>query len=285
MEKLHVASITMNSRSDKALNVATAVNYIEKAADLGARWVLLPELFSFHGPYDDLTLAAEPESGPLSIQLSSLAQKLGITIFAGTVPELPESATKQGAATHKNLKTKVYNTLFAYSPSGEIIAKYRKIHLFNLRGEAGTPSYDEGAGFLPGDVIVTTMIDGWRVGFATCYDLRFPGFFYRMTAKQPVDIIIVPSAFTKKTGEAHWQLLLQARAVECQCFIFSSNQTGIHSPGKESFGHSMIIDPWGKIIANSHSECGIIDAVIQASEIASTRAKLPALENRRHDVY
>jgi predicted amidohydrolase len=285
MDHLHVASVTMTSRSDKPLNIATACSYIEQAALLGAKWILLPELFSFHGPYDDLPGAAEPENGPLSTKMAELARKLNVTIFAGTVPELPENSPKQGSSANKLLKTKVYNTLFVYSPTGDLVAKYRKIHLFNLQGEAGSPTYNEGAGFLPGDAIVTTMINGWRVGFATCYDLRFPGLFYRMTAKQPVDIIVIPSAFTKKTGAAHWQLLLQARAVECQCYILSANQTGEHSPGKESFGHSMIIDPWGQILANSKFDIGVIDAVIHKSEIASIRSKLPALENRRHDVY
>lgn len=286
MQDLTLAAITMNSRSDKALNVEVAIEHVRRAAAAGAKWILLPEVFSYHGPYDRLAEMAEPEQGPLNQRLAALAKELGVTIFAGSVPELPSPGEQRAKdSTSSSSVTRVYNTQYVFGPTGDLIAKYRKVHLFNLTGEGESPTYNESMGYLAGNQIVTAVIDGWRVGFATCYDLRFPAFFYQMTAKTPVDILVVPSAFTKKTGEAHWQLLLQARAVECQCFLFSANQTGEHSPGKESFGHSLIIDPWGKILADSGLDTGIIYRTVSKAELGTVRGRLPALDNRRSDLY
>jgi len=165
------------------------------------------------------------------------------------------------------------------------MAKYPKIHLSNLIGEDGTPRYTESAGYLAGDQPVAVTIDGWRLGLTICYDLRFPELFESLTKGGSPDVYAVPSAFTKMTGAAHWELLLRARAVERQCYIFAANQTGVHAPEKESFGHAMVVDPWGQVLASTGTEPGIATAVVEKQRIGEVRAKLPALANRRGAIF
>ena len=155
-----------------------------------------------------------------------------------------------------------------------------KTHMFNLLEKDGTPKYCESDGFIPGKGPASCTIEGLRVGYAICYDLRFANFFDKMAESGTPDIIVVPSAFTKSTGRAHWEVLLRARAIERQCYILAANQTGQHAPNKESYGHSMIIDPWGRVLANTGDTPGVITSDMDMDIIDHYRGLLPALRNR-----
>lgn len=273
-KNIRLATIAMNSSSDKQSNITLACDYIRQAAQGGADWVLLPEMFSCMGHESEIIEASEDESGPLNLTLSALAKDLDITIFAGSCPEKSHSTDKR-----------VYNTLYVFDPTGEVIAKYRKIHLFSLSNESGQITHDEGLTFLPGNHLVSFTHQGWTVALAICYDLRFPEFFSALNKYKTADIIIIPAAFTKRTGSVHWQTLLTARAIENQCYVFSSNQTGIHNKSKESYGHSLIIDPWGGILTDSKLMCGPFYADVSKNTITTYRSQLPSLQHKCLDLY
>jgi predicted amidohydrolase len=218
---------------------------------------------------------AEVEGGDFCLRMSKLARELNIVLFAGTVGERSESQNEK----------KVFNTSFVFDRKGDLIARYRKIHLFNLSDATGKPLYCESDGFLSGQDIVTLDIDGFHVGLSICYDLRFASLYESMAKKRPLDVIMVPSAFTLGTGMYHWELLLRARAVEQLAYVVAPNQVGTHSPGKMSYGHAMIVDPWGTKICDTGSKPGIALANLSKDTIAGYRAQLPALANRRFDLY
>lgn len=284
--EIKIAAICMTSTSDKPRNIETAVNYVREAKRLGADWVQLPEMFPFHGSYDKVYEMAELQDGPLYQTMASLAKELGIVLFSGTVGERPDrDRLPDHVALNRDGHRRVYNTHYVFGRDGSLLAKYRKAHLFNLYEDDGRPKYCESDGYIPGDHAVTVDVDGLKVGLSICYDLRFPQFYDKLAEKGPLDVIAVPSAFTKGTGLYHWELLLRARAVERQCYVYASNQTGQHGPGKESFGHSMVIDPWGTTIANTGAHPGIAMAAISPTSIREIRSKLPALANRRPQLY
>ncbi len=278
MESLKIAAITMCSTSSKENNIKAATEWIRKAAQSGAQWVMLPEVFAWQGSYAQIHDHAEDESGGLNAQLAQLAAELQIILIAGTVGERPtrEMLNREG---HR----RVFNTCYVFGRDGKMIGKYRKAHLFQLNG--GEVKYCEPEGFVAGDESVCIDIDGWRCGLAICYDLRFPSFFQSLNSEGPIDMILIPSAFTKKTGEAHWELLLKARAVEMQSYVLAANQTGEHAPGKESYGHSMIIDPWGIKLADTGSDQGFATATVTKARLKEIRASLPCLDNRRPELY
>lgn len=285
-----VATIAMTSSADKTQNIATAMSYVRQAAAEGAQWVLLPEMFSYMGPYDALYEVAEDADGPLVVQLASLARELAITLFAGTLPERPSAQDKAalGPATVVNAlgQRKVYNTLYGFAPSGAMIVKYRKTHLFHLRAEdGGSNLYCETDGFLAGDSLETFNHQGWRIGCSICYDLRFPELYAAMARTTPLDLILAPSAFTYGTGKPHWRLLVSARAVEQQSYMMAANQTGEHSPGKQTWGHGLIVSPWGEVLGDNGNKPGIAHATIRKEVLAATRQRLPALGNRRPELY
>lgn len=273
-EIIDVAVCSLTATSDKEKNFNQAVSQIEEGASRGAHWIFLPEMFSFHGPYDQLFEMAEPETGPLNKKLSALAKRLGVTIFAGSVGERPEGANSG----------KVYNTQYVFSAEGLVIAKYRKVHLFNLADASGKPLYCESDGYLSGDTLTTLNHEGWQIGLATCYDLRFPEMFSRLAAV-PLDLLVVPAAFTLQTGMYHWELLCRSRAVEQLCYVAAANQVGLHSPGKASYGHAVVIDPWANVIADTGNRPGVATARISKDSVGHWRSQLPALSNRRPDVY
>lgn len=286
MKKLKAAAICMTSTADKAANVRTALKMIETAAVSGADWIQIPEMFAFLGPYNQVFAMAETASGKILADLKSLARKHKVVIVAGSMGERAEERDiTEKEQLNSSGDRRVYNTLFVIDRTGAIIAKYRKTHLFNLTGSDGTPLYCESDGYLTGSALVRLEIEGYQVGLSICYDLRFSGFFSKLTEKAPIDILLAPSAFTKATGTAHWELLLRSRAIENQCFVFAANQVGIHAPGKESYGHSMIVNPWGEILANTGAEIGIAYAEIDPEALSSTRAKLPVLKNKRPELY
>ncbi len=273
--ELDIAVCSVTATPDKPKNIANAVSMVEQAASKGAQWVFLPEMFSYHGPYDQLFANSEEESGPLNEKLALLAQKLKIVLFAGSVAERPKGATSG----------KAYNSQYVFGRNGETLAKYRKIHLFNLTNSDGTPLYCESDGYLAGNETVTAQIDGWNVGLATCYDLRFPEMFIKLAKKNPLDLLAIPAAFTLQTGVYHWELLCRARAVEHLCYVAAANQVGLHQPGKASYGHAVVIDPWGNTVCDTGNRTGFALASISKSTIEHWRSQLPALQNRRPEIY
>ncbi len=286
MKNIKVASICMTSRDDKAANIKAATTYIEQAAAKGADWVLLPELFTYHGPYANVWDAAETEDGPLNQQLAKLAQKHKIILFAGSVPErpMPHDVSASEATSQAGFR-RVFNTAYVFGRDGATVAKYRKIHLFNLIDPAKNLRYCESDGCLSGQDLSRFKVEGWDAALAICYDLRFAGFFGKLATPEAPQVIVIPSAFTKVTGEAHWELLLRARAVEWQCYVIAADQVGEHYANKESFGHSMIIDPWGNKLADTEANTGIAMATLDPQRLHEVRTRLPALVNRRQDLY
>lgn len=275
LETLDIAVCSVTANSDKEGNIERATAQVREAASRGAQWVFLPEMFSFHGPYDQLFSKAETEDGPLNQHLSKLARELNVVLFAGSVGERPYNATSG----------KVFNTQYVFGRTGQIIAKYRKTHLFNLLGQDGKPLYCESDGYMAGDALTTFQLEGWQIALATCYDLRFPEMFARLASSGPIDLLAIPAAFTQQTGMYHWELLCRARAVEHLCYVAAANQVGLHSPGKVSYGHAVVIDPWGNVLSDTGNQTGVAVTRISKKSIAHWRSQLPALANRRPEIY
>ena len=269
------AIVSVTATSDKAKNIEQAFAAAREAVHEGASWIVLPEMFAFHGPYSDLWQNAEFSDGPLNQRLAAFANEHKVILFAGSVAERPEGSTAG----------KVYNSQFVFDRTGQLLAKYRKTHLFNLKDSNGQSLYCESDGYLSGAELVSFQVDGWTVGLATCYDLRFPGVFERLAKNGPLDCLVIPAAFTFQTGAYHWELLLRARAVEQLCYVVAPNQVGVHSPGKQSFGHGLIVDPWGTTIADTGHLPGMAMATIKKDRIIACRSQLPVLENRRPELY
>ena len=265
MTTLTLAAIQLTSTPRIADNIATMQKLVAQAAAQGANWVLLPEYWAIMRLRDADKLAhAEPYgAGILQTALAQTAQQHQIHLFGGTIPLA------------SNTPSKVHNSLLVYSPSGECLSRYDKIHLFNY--QTASERYCESDTLLAGETIPQLEINGWRVAQGICYDLRFPELF---RAQAPADLIMLPAAFTYATGKAHWELLLRARAVENQCYLVAAAQTGTHENGRRTFGHSMIIDPWGNIIAMQPENEGIALATIDKARIQAIRESLPALQHR-----
>ena len=265
MTTLTIAAIQLTSTPRIADNIATMQKLVTQAAAQGADWVLLPEYWAIMGLRDADKLAhAEPYgAGILQTALAQTAQQHQIHLFGGTIPLASPTPNK------------ARNSLLVYSPNGECLSRYDKIHLFNY--QTASERYCESDTLLAGERIPKLEINGWRVAQGICYDLRFPELF---RAQAPVDIIMLPAAFTHTTGQAHWEMLLRARAVENQCYLVAAAQTGTHENGRRTFGHSMIIDPWGNIIAMQPENEGIALATVDKARIQAIRASLPALQHR-----
>ena len=289
MKKVKVAVICMNTGTNKPQNIEKALKFIDQAASSGANWVVLPEMFPFLGAYDKLYELSELESGPLIEQLCVLAKSLNITIFSGTVPERPASKSSTDNLenkTNNNEVRKVFNTLYAISSTGQIIAKYRKTHLFTLSAFKGSKKdFNESDGYLPGEEAITSSHEGWHIGYAICYDLRFPSYFQKLAQSGRPDAFVIPAAFTKATGSLHWETLLRARAIELQSYILASNQVGKHQNNHETYGHSMIISPLGEVLANTGAREGIAIAEIDLEQVCSFRKSIPIQSHMRTDLY
>jgi predicted amidohydrolase len=283
-KKLQLASVCMTSGPDKEKNIRTAIQWVRDAAAKGADWVLLPEVFTYVGPYEAIYANGEDDNGTLVQTLSKLAKELSIVLFAGSFGERPAAEDKIEPLGRTGFK-RVYNTSYVFGRDGQRLGKYRKTHPFNLMDPEGQPLYCESDGFLSGDSLVTMEIEGYNVGLAICYDLRFPRLFERLAKDKPIDVYLLPSAFTTQTGMDHWEVLIRARAIEQQAYVYASNQVGESSPGKSCYGHSMIVDPWGYVLANTGGVQGVALAEISQERIAAVRARLPALSNRRPEVY
>ena len=275
---MKVAAIQMVSTPHVTDNLETARNLLQKAAEKGARLAVLPEYFCAmpHSNEDKLSFAENNGDllhSPIQSTMAQIAKDLQMWIIAGTLPLRAEG-----------LPTHVYNSCLVYNPQGEQVTRYDKIHLFHF--QHSDELYDESAVHLAGTTPATFMVEqpqiSYKCGLSICYDLRFPELYRQLSAphSKPCDIIFVPSAFTHTTGQAHWEILLRARAIENQCYIIAAAQGGRHENGRHTWGHSMIIAPWGEILAVKDSGEGVIFADILPERIQTVRNQLPALSNR-----
>jgi predicted amidohydrolase len=268
---MRIAVLQVNSKNDKEANVQEALRLLELAAERGADVAVLPENVNYLGPKEGLLRAAEEIPGPTSETFAAKARELGVWILAGSIPEVSEYADHN------------YNTSLLFDRQGEIVARYRKIHLFDVE-ISGNVSAQESATVAPGEEVITADVEGHTVGLSICYDLRFPE-LYRELALRGAEIVFVPAAFTLYTGKDHWTTLLRDRAIENQCFVVAAGQIGAHEPNMSCYGRSTIIDPWGTVLAQAPDGVGIADAVLDLDRVAEVRRQLPSLANRRPDVY
>jgi len=268
-----LAAIQMISGPDVAPNLATAGRLIAEAAAGGAQLVALPEYFPLIGATDADRLAARETdgSGPIQDFLAGTAHKHGLWLVGGSIPLMA------------NDPAKLRNTCLVFDPQGRRVARYDKIHLFGFN--KGDETYDEAATIERGDQVVAFDSPLGRIGIAICYDLRFPELFRAMAQlpnqlPNPVDLLVLPAAFTETTGRAHWELLLRARAVENQCYVLAAAQGGRHPGGRLTHGNSMVIDPWGEVLARMDKGEGVVMAELDRQRLVDTRTTLPALKHR-----
>ena len=262
------AMIQMRSGLQPGVNIDAAVRYIGDAKSAGAEYVLTPEMTNILAANREQLFAVvvEEEADASLATLREVARKLGIYVHVGS---LAIRISPDRAA----------NRSFLIDPKGDILARYDKIHMFDV-DLAGGESYRESRNYRPGELAVLADLPWGRLGLTVCYDLRFPA-LYRALAEAGATMLAIPSAFTKQTGEAHWHVLVRGRAIENGCFVFAAAQGGRHENGRDTFGHSLIVDPWGRIIAEGGTEPGVIVAEINPAEVASARARIPSLQHGR----
>jgi nitrilase len=263
-----IAAVQMVSTPRVADNLAAARRLIADAAAQGAGLVALPEYFCLMGvsERDKLGVAEPFGDGPLQAMLAQAAREHGIWLIGGTVP-IASSDPQH-----------VFNTSLVFAPDGTLAARYDKLHLF--RFSDGREDFDERRVLRAGETPVAFDAGPLRVGLSICYDLRFPE-LYRTLTRPPCDLLAVPSAFTATTGRAHWEPLLRARAIENQCYVIAPAQGGTHESGRRTWGHSMIVDPWGEVLGVREEGEGVVLATLDPARIAAVRAQLPALQHRR----
>jgi predicted amidohydrolase len=267
MSRHTVAAVQMTSVSDKSKNLATARRLVSQADERGASLVALPELFNCLAQPDTIASQAEPIPGPTSQAMSELAAKCQVTLVAGSIAERCDT-------------NKIYNTSLLFGPDGVLLAQYRKLHLFDI-DLPGCVTFRESQFVAMGNRLVVTDSVIGRLGQATCYDLRFPELF-RLLVDLGAELLVIPSAFTMATGRDHWEVLLRARAIENQLFVVAPNQYGRHSENLHTYGRSMIIDPWGTVLATAPDGEGLITAEIDFDQLGQIRSRLPCLQHRRN---
>ena len=260
------AAVQMTASSSKAENLAKAEMFVRFAAERGAALVVLPEVFSWRGRHRKEPEQVESIPGPTTHRLQELATRHDIHLLAGSFLE-------------KSGESRAYNTSLLFSPAGDILASYRKIHLFGVDIPRKV-SIKESDSMKPGEEVVTATTQLGTVGLSICYDLRFPE-LYRGLTQRGAQVVFVPSAFTFPTGAAHWEALLRARAIENQVYIVAPNQIGKNVYGFADYGNSMIIDPWGKILARAPDKECVITAEIDLDYLEKVRRELPCLVHRR----
>jgi predicted amidohydrolase len=268
---VRVAAVQLNSTADPAANLASADRLTRAAAAEGARLIVLPEKWTAIGTDEQLRAAAETLEGPAITWARATARELGVDLVAGSILERVPG------------QPKLANTSVHVDPHGELRASYRKLHMFDV--EVAGRTYRESALEEPGDeIVLSETADGVPLGLSICYDLRFPE-LYRILAVRGARVIAVPAAFTLATTRDHWETLLRARAIENQAFIIAANQFGAHPGGQRSGGRSMIVDPWGLILAQAPDREGYVLAELDLERQLEIRAKLPSLANRRPAAY
>jgi deaminated glutathione amidase len=264
----NAAMIQMRSGLRPAANIDHAVRLISQAKSAGAQYVLTPEMTNILAAKREQLFGAivAEEVDPSLATLRELARQLGIYIHIGS---LAVSLSPERAA----------NRSFLVDPKGNIAARYDKIHMFDV-DLANGESYRESCNYRPGEQAVLADLPWGRLGLTICYDLRFPA-LYRALAEAGATMLAIPSAFTKQTGEAHWHVLVRGRAIENGCFVFAAAQAGKHENDRHTYGHSLIVDPWGRIIAEGGTDPGVVMAEIDPAEIANARARIPSLQHGR----
>jgi predicted amidohydrolase len=267
MERFVAAVVQMSSGPDRGANLRGAEALVRGAAGRGARLVVLPEVFAWRGADPTDPASAEPIPGPTTEAMAALARELSIFLCMGSILEAVPNESHR------------FNTSCLLDPAGTIVARYRKMHLFDV-ALPGRVAVRESASRLPGDAPVTIRTPLATLGCSICYDLRFPE-LYRSLADAGAEVLLVPSAFTRPTGAAHWDVLCRARAIENQCYLLAANQTGQSPHGHLDHGNSMIVDPWGTVLARAGDEETVVTAELDGAVLAKVRAELPALTHRR----
>ena len=264
---MRVAVCQLNARDDREANLGSARDLLERAADAGADLAVLPEYTDYLGRAAGLP-EPEPVDGEYARFFAKAARELSMWVHAGSFHEAgPDPAH-------------TYNTSIVFDRSGALAGRYRKIHLYDVE-IPGRVSYHESATVAPGDEAATVTVEGVPVGLSICYDLRFPELYRRLAVNGGARVLVVPAAFMLHTGRDHWEVLLRARAIENQCYVLAAAQIGDHDPGRTCYGRSMVIDPWGTIVAQAPDEVGVTIADLDLTRLAKIRAELPSLANRR----
>jgi predicted amidohydrolase len=269
MNSLNVAAVQLNSQDDVEDNLRTVAKLVRDAAQRGARLVLLPENFAFFSAGDARRNVAESlvgPPGPIRSALTALAKGTRVNIVAGGFPETSTDPLRP------------YNTCAVFADTGSLVASYRKIHLFDVLLEETTLT--ESKATLAGEQPTVVEACGVKVGLSICYDLRFPE-LYRSLCAQGAELLVVPAAFTLHTGKDHWRVLLRARAIEAQCWVLAAAQWGRHPEGRTTYGHSMLIDPWGTVVSEASDGVGVMFGRIERQRLEDIRRELPALQHRR----
>ncbi len=274
---LRTAVVQLNSRDNPAENLATVEHFLDRAADLGAQFVGLPEFWIYLGPYSGFTEAAQTIPGPAIERLQEKARKHKMIVHGGSIIE------RHPSLADKFNTIKFYNTSVLIDPDGQIVARYRKIHLFDV-DLANGEKHHESERIAPGNEIVTAEIAGITFGLTVCYDLRFPE-LYRILALRGAQILLVPAGFTLHTGRDHWEVLLRARAIENLCYVVAPAHVGTYPPNRQCFGRSMIVDPWGLVLAQAQDMPTVVMADIDLAQIERARSQIPCLEHRRPEIY
>jgi predicted amidohydrolase len=262
---LRVGAVQLTTSDDRDRNVAVAGELVARAAEQGARLVALPEKWHFIHDEKHLSAAAEPLDGPSVQAARGWARELGIAILAGSIVERVDGEVRS------------HNTSVLIRADGSVAATYRKLHLFDV--EVGGVTYRESAGAIPGEDIVVGEALGRRIGMSVCYDLRFPE-LYRAHAARGARFLAVPSAFARETGRDHWEVLLRARAIENQAFVLAPAQWGRHGPERSSHGRSLVVDPWGVVLAQAPDRPCVVVADCDPDHQDRVRAALPCLGHR-----
>jgi len=270
-DRIRVACVQMTSRADKAANLETAERLVAQAAATGADVVVLPEKWNTIGTAEELHAAAEPLDGGESVEaMAGWARQHGVTLVGGSITERREG------------REKLSNTSLVFDSDGRLAATYRKIHLFDV--EVGGVVYRESEAEEAGEEPVVVTVEDWGLGLSVCYDVRFPE-LYRILALEGAELVTVPAHFTTPTGRDHWHVLLRARAIENQCYVAAAAQVGETLPGKPAYGRSLIVDPWGTVLAQAPDVETVIAAELDRARLEDIRAKLPSLRNRQPAAY
>jgi deaminated glutathione amidase len=271
-ETLRVAAVQLQSQDDVSKNLDECRRLVRAARADGTKLVVLPENFAYFGSEQNKRAVAErfaDPNGAIQCALSEMARSAEVFLVAGGFPEASADAARP------------YNTALVFGPDGVPLSSYRKIHLFDVALQDGT-NLSESSGTTGGavDALVCFDIGGFRVGLSICYDLRFPE-LYRALVSQGANVLLVPAAFTLHTGRDHWHPLLRARAIESQAYVVAAGQWGKHPEGRTTYGHSMVVDPWGTVIAEASDQVGFVSATLDLDYLKRVRAAIPCLGNRR----
>jgi predicted amidohydrolase len=269
---MRVSVIQMNSSHERASNVEKALKLIDRAAAEGARFVILPEYTTFVGSYDEYDNNSETVPGPTSEAMAAKAHQYGMTIHAGSLIERSSEPNR------------FFNTSLLFNHNGELVACYRKVHLFDV-DVPGKVTENESSVVIPGDHLVVVNLPEFCLGMSICFDLRFPE-LYRSLALAGAEVLAIPAAFARGTGEAHWHVLVRARAIENHAYVLAAGQCGADAEGHYCFGHSLIVDPWGVILAEAPAEEDtVLIADIDIDQVQKRRSQIPVLNVRQPDAY